>query len=196
LTTLDFYDRNAASFDERTRHMDMRPWMQPFIDRLRAGAKILDVGCGPGRDVQTFRDLGFDAAGIDGSHAMVELARTIAPTAIIEHISFDKIEFVDAFDGIWANASLLHVPADQIDDVMHRLARALRIGGVMYMSVKAGDGARIHNDRRFFYDYSDSSLRALFSRNLNFELIGVDESPPGDAQSDQKSWLHALARKR
>lgn len=195
MTTLDFYNRNAAWFDQRTRANDMRPRMQPFIDLLPRGAKILDVGCGPGRDVKTFRELGFDAMGIDGSHAMIELARTIAPDATFQQVAFDEIEFADAFDGIWASASLLHVPADQIDDVLTRLARALRTPGIIYMSVKAGDGKRIHEDGRFFNDYSESTLRALFARHPIFGLINIDHSPPGESQSDRKPWLHALARK-
>jgi SAM-dependent methyltransferase len=200
MSTLDYYDHNAAVFDERTRGNDIRPRMQPFIDLLpRAAsraARILDVGCGPGREVQSFRKLGFDAMGIDGSQAMIDLARTITPDARFERIAFHEIAFDNEFDGIWASASLLHVPADQIDDVMNRLARALRMGGVLYMSVKQGDGARIHEDGRFFNDYSDVSLRELFARHPRFDLISIETSPPGETQSDRKSWLHALARKR
>jgi SAM-dependent methyltransferase len=196
MSTLDYYNGNSREFDERTRHYDMRPRMQPFIDMLPAGARILDAGCGPGRDVQTFRELGFDAMGIDGSQAMVELARTIALCARVEHIAFHEIEFVNEFDGIWASASLLHVPSDQIDDAMHRLARALRVGAVIYMSVKEGDGRRVHDDGRVFYDYSTATLRELFARHPALELISIEHSPPSAGQSDRKSWLHALARKR
>src|SRR5688500_13730410 len=111
MSTLDYYNRNAAAFDERTRGSDMRPRMQPFIDLLpraaNRAARVLDVGCGPGRDVQAFRELGFDAMGIDGSQGMVELARTITPGARFEHIAFHEIAFDNEFDGIWACASLL-----------------------------------------------------------------------------------------
>jgi hypothetical protein len=62
--------------------------------------------------------------------------------------------------------------------------------------VKQGDGARIHEDGRFFNDHSDASLRELFARHPRFELISIDHSPPGETQSDRKSWLHALAKKR
>ena len=198
--TIAYYDRNAASFDQRTRGNDMRPRMQPFIDLLprpvSRPARILDAGCGPGRDLQSFREMGFDVVGIDASQAMVELARTIAPGATIQHLAFHEVEFVEQFDGVWASASLLHVPAARIDDALHRLTRALHVGGVLYMSVKVGEGPRIHDDRRFFNDYSESTLRALFARHPNLELLSIDHSPPSETQSDRKSWLHALARNR
>lgn len=198
MTTLDYYNQNAASFDERTRHYDISPRLQAFVELLprteNRVARILDVGCGPGREVQAFRKLGFDAMGIDGSREMIALAGTITPDARFEHIAFHEIAFDNEFDGIWACASLLHVPADQIDDAMRRISRALRVGGVLYMSVKQGDGHRTHADGRFFNDYSEASLRELFARHVSFELIRIDHAPPDQNQSDRKSWLHALAR--
>jgi SAM-dependent methyltransferase len=194
VTTLQYYDRNADAFHERTRTIDMMPPMKAFLDLLPAGAEILDVGCGPGRDLRTFAELGYRATGIDGSRAMVKLAASNTGLAI-QHIAFSQIEYVEAFDGIWANASLLHVPDSEIDDVMNRLVRALRAGGALFMSVKAGHGARTSEDGRFFNDYSDQSLRGLFSRHPEWELLNIEQSQAGPKQLDQNPWLHALALK-
>jgi ubiquinone/menaquinone biosynthesis C-methylase UbiE len=195
--TLAWYDQHARSFDQRTRAIDMRARLREFVELLPRGAThVLDIGCGPGRDACALAQLGYQVVGIDGSNAMIELARTKCPLATFHHMTFDQIEFDSSHDGAWANASLLHVPADQIDDVLARIARALRPAGVLYMSVKAGDGTRLHADGRFFNDYSEAALRELFARNALFDVLRIEHSPPGEGQSDRKPWLHALARKR
>ncbi|MBC8105097.1 MAG: class I SAM-dependent methyltransferase [Anaerolineae bacterium] len=194
MSTIDWYDRNASAFDERTRDIDVVPQMRPFLDLLPPGAEILDAGCGPGRDIQLMVRLGFPATGFDASRSMVDLARANT-VQTIHHLAFHQLAFVNAFDGIWANASLLHVPTDEIDDAIRRLKRALRANGVLYVSVKAGDGVRTAEDGRVFNDYSEPSMRALFARHVALDLISIEHSAPGAQQVDRKPWLHALARK-
>jgi SAM-dependent methyltransferase len=194
LSTIDWYDRNAIAFEERTRAIDILPQMRPFLDLLRPGAEILDAGCGPGRDLQLMVRLGFRPIGVDASRAMVELAR--ANTGLkIHHIAFDQVEFVDAFDGIWANASLLHVLPEEIDDALQRLTRALRPDGALGVSVKAGNGVRRMDDGRLFNDYTEASMRELLARHAALNVLSIEHSPPGAQQSDRKPWLHVLARK-
>ncbi len=190
--TSDYYDREAEAYRERTRGCDLAPLYEAFLSRLPAGAHILDAGCGPGRDTLAFLARGFRVTAIDASAAMVELATRVTgqPARLLR---FQEIDFEAAFDGVWANASLLHVPSAEIDDVLGRLTRALVPGGLLHASVKVGDGERTAPDGRMFCDYSESSLRAVFARHpgLRLQSIGTSLAQPG--QLDGRAWLIALA---
>src|SRR6478672_8558352 len=156
--TLDYYNANADGFRERTKGFVLTLQYDAFFARLPAGAHILDAGCGPGRDAKCFLSRGCRVTAVDASPAMVELA-TRATGLTVRVRPFQQIEFDNEFDGIWAMASLLHVPNAEIDDVFRRLIRALKPGGVWYMSVKVGGGERRNDDGRMFYDYTPDSLR-------------------------------------
>jgi SAM-dependent methyltransferase len=190
--TGDYYDRQAEAYRERTRACDLAPFYEAFLSRLPAGAHILDAGCGPGRDTMAFLARGFRVTAIDASAAMVEVAtRVTGQPARVQR--FQDIEQEAAFDGIWANASLLHVPVRDIDDVLARLARALVPGGLLHASVKVGDGERVAPDGRLFLDYSEASLRALFARCPALQLVSLETSPAQPGQLDDRAWLVALA---
>jgi SAM-dependent methyltransferase len=193
--TSDYYDLNAEAFRQRTLDCDLAPLHDAFLSRLAPGAHILDAGCGPGRDTLAFLERGFRVTAIDASAAMVELA-TRATGQPARQLRFEEIELEDSFDGVWANASLVHVPQRDIDDVLCRLARSLRPGGVLHVSVKSGDGERIAPDGRLFCDYTDASLRALFARHPSLRLLSVEESPAQRPQRDPRAWLIALAAKQ
>jgi SAM-dependent methyltransferase len=192
--TIDYYNRNAYAFQQRTLGRDLRHRYDAFLALLPTGAEILDAGCGSGRDSLAFIQRGYRVIAIDASSAMVDLTTTaIGQSAML--LPFDQIDFEAKFDGVWASASLLHVPSARIDDAVHRLTRALKAGGVLYMSVKIGDGERIAADGRLFCDYTQVSLTALFSRHPALAVLDMHTSPPAAGQSDGKSWLHAMARK-
>lgn len=190
--TRDYYDREAEAYRERTRGCDLAPLYESFLPRLPAGAHILDAGCGPGRDTQAFLARGFRVTAIDASAAMVELAAraTGQPARLLP---FQQLDIESAFDGVWANASLVHVPSAEIDDVLRRLARALVPGGLLHASVKVGDGERTTPDGRLFCDYSEPSLRALFARCPALRLLSIETSPAQSGQLDDRAWLMALA---
>jgi len=192
--TSDYYDLNAEAFRQRTAGCDLAPLYEGFLSRLPPGAHILDAGCGPGRDTLAFLGRGFRVTAIDASAAMVDLA-TQATGQPARQLRLQEIEFHDAFDGVWANASLLHVPTGEIDDVLRRLVRSLVPEGLLHVSVKIGDGERIAPDGRFFCDYTETVLRALFARHPSLRLLSLEESPPQRPQDDNRSWLIARASK-
>jgi SAM-dependent methyltransferase len=192
--TLDYYNRNADAFRQRTAGSITRRFYDPFPALLKPGAHIMDAGCGPGRDSLFFIERGFRVTGIDGSQAMVDMASRATGQAVLL-LRFQEIDFCERFDGIWANASLLHVPRTEMDDVLRRLTRALRRGGVMYMSLKIGDGERIHDDGRFFSDYRQQSLREVLAAHPLLEILDMHETPPGPQQADGRSLLHAMVRR-
>lgn len=192
--TSEYYDNNAEDFARRTAGYDMRAEMDAFAELLPAGGSVLDAGCGPGRDMPELARRGFRVTGMDASRAMVELAS--ARTGFtVHHLTFGRIEFADAFDGIWANASLLHVPRAEIDDVIRRLTRALRAGGAWYLSMRFGEGERTNYDARRFTDYTDESLREVISKQPELQTVRTWQTPAHNPAMDTRAWLHALLRK-
>jgi ubiquinone/menaquinone biosynthesis C-methylase UbiE len=192
--TLDYYNRNAEAFGQRTRDCPVRHLQDAFMSLLHPGAHILDAGCGSGRDTLVFLEHAFQVTAMDASSAMVELATKATGQSVLLS-TFADINFEQAFDGIWANASLLHVPAQEIDDVLNRLSRALKVAGVLYMSVKVGDGERIAPDQRLFCDYSEASLRATLSRHPELLILDIHQSPANSGQIDPRPWVHTMLRK-
>jgi len=125
---------------------------------------------------------------------MVEMASAATHQTVLL-LTFQEIDLENEFDSIWANASLLHVPRSQIDDVLRRLLRALKPGGVLYMSLKVGDGERIADDGRLFCDYTEASMRQLLASHRALTLLDIHESPPGPNQADGRAWLHVTSRR-
>src|SRR5262245_5024139 len=136
--TLLYYERNAPTCISDTAGVDMSPLYEPFLALVPAGGRILDAGCGSGRDSLAFMARGYQVLAIDGAAAMVRAAAAASVPA--GRLRLQEVDFDAKFDGVWACASLLHVPRVEILEVLGRLARALRPGGVMYLSFKRGDG--------------------------------------------------------
>jgi SAM-dependent methyltransferase len=131
-----------------------------FLRHIPARGRILDAGCGVGRDALAFAERGYSVVAFDASAEMVRLARErTAGRAEVLHMRFEDVAWREEFDGIWACASLLHVPETELPAVARRLASALRPGGVIYMSFKYGAGQRVSEGRQFT-DHTDETLRA------------------------------------
>ncbi len=143
--TLRYYSSHAANFVENTSTLDLTDLYQSFLAELKSGAHILDAGCGSGRDAKAFLSRGYRVTAFDASPQMAEITTAITGQEC-KILSFAEMEFSEAFDGVWACASLLHVPKRQLSNVMRRCVRALRPGGVFYLSLKEGEGERVAED--------------------------------------------------
>ena len=135
--TLDYYNSHADSFREDTIHASMSALQKEFLEMLPAGGRILDLGCGPGRDTRLFLERGFRVTAVDGSEELCRLAEAFTGHPVI-HSTFQEFRPGESYDGIWACASLLHLPKEEIVRVIERLSPFLREGGVFYMSFKYG----------------------------------------------------------
>lgn len=144
----DYYRQNAQRFFTDTASVDMSALYPPFIDCLPPGARILDAGCGSGRDVKAFSEMGFIVEAFDASAELVALARQLSGKAVMQ-MRFQDVDAVEKYDGIWCCASLLHVSEAELPGVMTKLAIALKPGGVGYLSFKHGRGEREKDGRRF-----------------------------------------------
>ena len=167
--TLSYYEANAKRFFQNTRDIDMGSIYEPFLSLLSPGAHVLDAGCGSGRDSRAFLERGYEATALDASKAMIELASHHIGRPVL-HMSFDQVQFRERFDGIWACASLLHVPAHSMAKVLEQLGMALKVGGVMYASFKYGQGESVR-DGRLFNDYDEVRFRDLLRSCPEFESL-------------------------
>jgi 2-polyprenyl-3-methyl-5-hydroxy-6-metoxy-1,4-benzoquinol methylase len=190
--TISYYNGNADAFRRRTMECKVTPLYDAFLSHLKPGDRILDAGCGPGRDSVVFLRRGFRVTAIDASSSMVELAtKAMGQPAIIQPLQ--DIDYVNEFEGVWACASLLHLASSQIDDVLKRIVRALKPGGSLFISVKHGNGERFDSDGRLFCDYTNDSLRALLARQPMLKIVAVMDAPAG--QINPQHWVYAIATK-
>jgi SAM-dependent methyltransferase len=189
-----YYDDYADDFRERTAALPLNAVYEPFLRQLQPCARILDAGCGSGRNAAAFLSHGFRVTAIDASPAVVQLAKRSGIDASV--MTFQRMTFIKEFDGIWACASVLHVPHAEIPEVLNRFARALNPRGILYVSLKEGQSERIAEDGRFFSyftldEFSDSLTRGgLFKLLYAWKKIGLDSS------GAIKMWLNFLAVKR
>ncbi len=132
---MDYYENNAEDFVESTLLVDMLPLYQHFLPLLPEQAHILDAGCGSGRDARYFIEQGCEITAFDASTRIAALAEDVIGQAVyVERLQ--DIQYNNQFDGIWACASLLHVPAMELVDVFRRLSYALKPNGLIYCSFK------------------------------------------------------------
>jgi SAM-dependent methyltransferase len=191
--TIEYYDKNSEKYFEDTVNLDMERHYSTFLELIPDRAAILDAGCGSGRDTLYFRKKGYSVVAFDYSAELVKKASEFTGENIL-HLSFKDIQWKEEFDGIWACASLLHVPKKDIDDVFDRLADALKRGGVLFASFKLGEGEDIKKERLFNY-YTESTMRILIQKHprLVITRIWITE----DVRDDRKGeyWLNMLLKK-
>jgi SAM-dependent methyltransferase len=161
-STLNYYETHAQEYCDSTANLDLSKLYDRFLTKLDPGSHILDAGCGSGRDTRAFLERGYCVTSIDASAEMARRASVFSGHNC-QVLAFDEMDFEGVFDGIWACASLLHVPKAEIFKVMTLLIQALKSGGILYISLKEGEGERIADDGRFFSDYTLESFRQLIA---------------------------------
>ena len=192
MTSTDaWYEAHADAFITATTDVDMTGLYEPFLGALPPVATLLDVGCGSGRDSLAFRRRGHQVAALEPCEVLASFAEARLGEPVRRQRVQD-VEDIAAFDGIWACASLLHVPASETPAVLACLARALRPGGVVYVSYKLGSGERVE-DGRFFHDLSEEVVRGLLEAS-SFSVEAVWTTADVRPERDQ-CWVNALARR-
>ena len=169
-STLNYYDKNAVEFACQTVSIDMHDLYELFLNQLpqRSTQSILDVGCGSGRDANYFAKQGYNVTAIDASAELIQWAQQHHMSSKIDwhHLDFSSIEkqaWENKFTGIWACASLLHVPFLELPCIIVSLLRTLTDEGVMYLSFKYGEGERIDNER-FFCDMDEARWKTIVTK--------------------------------
>jgi SAM-dependent methyltransferase len=139
VSTIAYYDEHADEFYADTVGAEMGGFYDAFLPLLPVGGRILDAGCGSGRDSRAFLERGYAVTAFDASAALGSRAARLLSRPVLQ-LTFQEMAFAEEFDGVWACASLLHVPRAELDGVLARLARALVPGGAAFLSFKYGDG--------------------------------------------------------
>ena len=190
--TISYYDKNAEEFCKNTIDADMSFCRDKFLNYLKTGATILDAGCGSGRDSLAFKQLGYQVTAMDASSEICKEAEKVLGQKVICK-TFEELEHEKAYDGIWACASLLHVSKERMREVLKRLNRALKDGGVLYASFKYGDEEKIVNGRLFSY-YDEQSLRVLIEEN-GFEVLEVFVTQDVREDRQEEKWVNVVGVK-
>ena len=191
--TLAYYENNANEFARSTRDVAFSEIQDKFLEYIPEHGSILDFGCGSGRDSLYFKQKGYGVTSIDGSEELCKLATEYIGQPV-QHILFQDFSEVDAYDGIWACASILHLELETLTDVMKKLADGLHANGVMYTSFKYGDFCGMRNGRFFTY-MTEESLRELLKAVPELEI--KEEWITGDVREGRESekWLNAILTK-
>ncbi len=187
-----YYEDHAKDFFEATVYADMGAHYKPFLEKLTKSAHILDAGCGSGRDSLNFINLGYKVTAFDASQKLCSLAQEHIGQEVL-HMRFQEMTFEDVFDGIWASASLLHVPSEELTDVLQRLKKALKPTGVLYAGFKYGafEGER---NGRFFHDLTENKAKELFTP-LGFTLEKMWITKDVRPERVDELWLNIIAVK-
>ena len=190
-----YYRDRALAYSKATLGVDMSKIYDRFLGYLPKPARILDAGSGSGRDTLAFKKLGYDVDAFDASPELCALSieRTGVPTRLLRFQEFDSEPL---YDGVWACASLLHVPARELSEVFRRLIRGLKPRGAFYSSFKYGLEERYSEDGRFFLDMDSARLHALISCISNASISEIWFSHGEGCRNGQETWINSIVVKR
>ena len=199
--TLNYYDDNAVEFACQTVSIDMHDLYTLFINQLpqRDTQYILDVGCGSGRDANYFAKQGYEVTAIDASAELIQWAQQHHMSNRVdwyhlEFISIEKQHWKGKFTGVWACASLLHVPFLELPSVIESLLDTLTDDGVMYVSFKHGEGERVDSER-FFCDMNEVRWKTIVATIP--QVIEYKIWSSADKRADCKNvWFNVMIRKK
>lgn len=194
--TLEHYDRSAESFWEGTRGHDVSQNIDALLRHIegRPPYRILDFGCGPGRDLMAFKALGHEPVGLEGSAALAAMARKHSGCEVLAQ-DFLQLQLpAESFDGIFANASLFHVPSAELPRVLRELHAALKPRGVLFASNPRGNNEEGWNRGRYGV-YHDLEAWRGFVSGAGFEELEHYYRPAG-LPREQQPWLATVWRRR
>lgn len=193
--TLSHYTEHARDFWEGTRDHDVRQNIDALLGAIESPPpfELLDFGCGPGRDLKTFRDLGHRVTGLEGSPPLAHMARTYSGCPVLEQ-NFLELDLPAArFDGVFANAVLFHIPRQELPRVLRELQAALKPNGVLFCSNPRGARQEGWNGDRYGVFLDWEIWRGLMTA-AGFVELSHYYRPPG-LPREQQPWLASVWRK-
>ncbi len=190
---INYYNQNANDFFENTVNIDMSFWRGKFTALVTAGGRILDAGCGSGRDSKAFIKEGFSVVAFDASSEMCKKASQLLGQEVWQ-MRFDEMSFDEEFDGVWACASLLHANKNELSDVLMKINQALKNNGVFYASFKYGNGVTLRGERNFI-DFTEESIKPYLVKT-GFELIDSGITTDVRPGREDEKWTNVIVKKK
>ena len=193
-STIDFYDRNAATYAESTRARSLEEEIQRFAVHVARGARVLDIGCGAGRDLVALREAGLAPTGLELSANLAQIAREYSECPVVVG-DMRNPPFADSsFAGLWAAASLLHLDRDEMLPALSQLRRLLEPEGVFFASMKMGVGSDRGPDGRLFtYFMPEDWSELLNAAGFTSIYIGQELVPGRRTGMPASAWLQSLS---
>lgn len=189
--TLAFYETNAEAYAQQTLDANLSSVYARFVCHLPPNARILDLGCGAGRDLKEFSMRGFQPFGVDASEPLVNIAHATSGAPV----SLGRIESIDYFQefhAVWACASLLHIQRKNLSEVLGRIRFALIPGGPFFASIQEGGGAIQRMDGRIFTLYEEHEFRSALIKS-GFRNIEAWRTHDSLREERQLTWLNFMS---
>lgn len=194
------YESSASSYAAKVESLHPYKEADRFLSMIPPNGKIIDIGCGSGRDAKVFSERGYAVTGIDFSSKMIEVAQEKAPQADFHIMDMRSLNFSPAFDGAWANASLLHLSKNEFSHVLTRISQSLKLDGVFFIKLKKGTSEGLELDARYnnlekFYSYHDEQeLKELLSA-AGFTVLDLFVTE-NESSYQTHPYIHAFCRRK
>lgn len=200
--TRNSYDATAIEYQANTLklHPEIEIKVQCFLSHLSSKSKILDLGCGPGRDAKYFVQMGYSVVGIDLSSKMIDIAQASIPEAEFLVADIENFSFVEkTFDAVWASASLLHVPKQTLPQIIDKIHNCLKTNGIFYLSMKKGTGEEFKPDHRFggvkkFWAFVEEAELVSILETCGFQILEQDTHDKLTAYQTHP-WISVICKK-
>lgn len=195
MNTLDYYNKNSEEYFNSTLNVDMTNTYKAFLKLVPKGGKILDLGCGSGRDSMNFMKLGYEVTAVDGSKELAKKASALLGKEVIAS-TFEELELKEKFHGIWACASLLHIKREDLKTVLNNLYNNLEDNGVFYMSFKYGEKEYVDDKNRYFNCFTDESIISFINENTKYNILGLYITEDKLGRVNEVKWVNLICNKK
>ena len=195
MNTLDYYNKNSEEYFNSTLNVDMTNTYKPFLKLVPKDGKILDLGCGSGRDSMNFMKLGYEVTSVDGAKELAKKASVLLGKEVIVS-TFEELELKEKFHGIWACASLLHIKREDLKTVLNNLYNNLDDKGVFYMSFKYGEKEYVDDKNRYFNCFTDESIISFINENTKYNILGLYITEDKLGRVNEVKWVNLICKKK
>ena len=195
MNTLDYYNKNSEEYFNSTLNVDMTNTYKPFLKLVPKGGKILDLGCGSGRDSMNFMKLGYEVTAVDGAKELAKKASVLLGKEVIVS-TFEELELKEKFHGIWACASLLHIKREDLKTVLNNLYNNLEDNGVFYMSFKYGEKEYVDDKNRYFNCFTDESIIGFINENTKYNILGLYITEDKLGRVNEVKWVNLICNRK